>query len=203
DTLKPQIVGTNESSYVWELKDLPFLEREPASPHVNALAPRLAVSFVPSAGARSGEGKVFTSWTDVSRWQSELADSQASPSEELAQKARALTADAKTDLDKIRAIGRYVQNVKYVAIETGIGKGGGYKPHAAADVFRKSYGDCKDKANLMRTMLKVAGVDSYLVAIYSGDRNYVREEWPSPHQFNHMIIAVKAAAIQAPAAADF
>jgi hypothetical protein len=204
EKLKPQIAGTNESSYVWELRDLPFLEPEPASPHVNALAPRLAVSFVPAEGARSGEGRVFTSWTDVSRWQSELADPQSSPSEELAQKARALVADAKTDYDKIRAIGRYVQSVKYVAIETGIGKGGGYKPHAAADVFRKSYGDCKDKANLMRTMLKVAGVDSYLVAIYSGDRNYVREEWPSPHQFNHMIVAVKVPAeIAAPAAADY
>jgi len=59
-------------------------------------------------------------------------------------------------------------------------------------VFTKSYGDCKDKANLMRTMLKVVGIDSYLVAIYSGDRAHVQEAWPSPWQFNHMIVAVKA-----------
>ena len=204
EKLKPQITGTSESSYVWELRDLPFLEREPASPHVNALAPRLAVSFVPAEGAKPGEGRVFTTWTDVSRWQTELADPQSAPSDELSQKTRALIAGAKTDIDKIRAIGRYVQGVKYVAIETGIGKGGGYKPHPAADVFRKSYGDCKDKANLMRTMLKVAGIDSYLVAIYSGDRNYVREEWPSPHQFNHMIVAAKAGPeITAAAAADY
>jgi hypothetical protein len=30
-----------------------------------------------------------------------------------------------------------------------------------------------------------------LVSIYSGDRTYVREEWPSPQQFNHAIVAVK------------
>jgi hypothetical protein len=69
--------------------------------------------------------------------------------------------------------------------------GGGYVPHTAAAVFTKQYGDCKDKANLMRSMLKAAGLDSYLVAIFSGDKTHVREQWPSPHQFNHMILAAK------------
>jgi hypothetical protein len=59
------------------------------------------------------------------------------------------------------------------------------------DVFNKNYGDCKDKANLMRAMLKSLGVESYPVAIFSGDPNQVEPEWPSPHQFNHCIIAVK------------
>ncbi|HET9478126.1 MAG TPA: hypothetical protein VFO72_02200, partial [Pyrinomonadaceae bacterium] len=48
-----------------------------------------------------------------------------------------------------------------------------------------------DKANLMRAMLKVVGIDAILVSIYSGDPNYVRPNWPSPQQFNHCIIAVK------------
>ena len=65
------------------------------------------------------------------------------------------------------------------------------KPHTAAEVFAKSYGDCKDKANLMRAMLKALNITSFPVSIYSGDPNYVREEWPSPHQFNHCIVAVK------------
>src|SRR6185436_6707243 len=55
----------------------------------------------------------------------------------------------------------------------------------------KSYGDCKDKANLMRAMLKIVGIASFPVSIYSGDPDYVRPEWPSPQQFNHCIIAVK------------
>jgi hypothetical protein len=43
----------------------------------------------------------------------------------------------------------------------------------------------------MRAMLKVLKIDSYPIAIYSGDPNYVREEWASPRQFNHAILAVK------------
>jgi hypothetical protein len=112
----------------------------------------------------------------------------------MARKAYELTALAKTEFEKIRAISSYVQNIQYISIQTGIGRGGGYRPHAANEVFAKSYGDCKDKANLMRAMLKVVGIEAYPVSIYSGDPNYVRTSWPSPQQFNHCIIAVKVSA---------
>jgi len=89
------------------------------------------------------------------------------------------------------AIGRYAQGVKYVSIQTGVGRGGGYRPHAAAEVLAKNYGDCKDKANLMRAMLKMMKIEAYPVIIYSGDPTFVRKEWASPSQFNHCIIAIR------------
>lgn len=187
EKLEPVVSG---STYTWELRELPFIEEEPASPPVTALAARLAVSYFPPAEKRVGAG-VFNNWADVSRWLTGLSDSQATVDDALAGKARQLAANAKTELERIQAIGGYVQGVNYVSIQTGIGRGGGYRPHSAIDVFAKSYGDCKDKANLMRAMLKVAGIQSYLVSIYSGDPFYVRQEWPSPQQFNHCIIAVK------------
>ena len=172
------------------MKNLPFLEPEPASPEISALAPWLGVSFIAPDGSRSA-GPSFSSWTDVSRFQTEVADSQQTTNDALMEKSRSLVAGSATDFDRLAPIARYVQSVKYIAISTRLGRGGGYRPHPAAEVFTKSYGDCKDKANLMRTMLKVAGIDSYLVAIYSGDRAHVREAWPSPWQFNHMILAAK------------
>jgi transglutaminase-like putative cysteine protease len=188
----PKIEPTiNGSTYSWELRGLSHIEEEPASPPVSNLIPRLAVSFFPAAGAKAGIGKSFDKWSDVSRWLFEMSDSQAVANEAMNAKVRDLTANAKTEFEKIQAIGRFAQSVNYVSIQTGIGRGGGYRPHSAVDVFAKSYGDCKDKANLMRAMLKVAGINSYLVSIYSGDPTYVREEWPSPQQFNHCIIAVK------------
>lgn len=188
--IDPSIAG---SAYTWELHNLAYIEEEPASPEVTTIAPRLAVSYFPPADRKAGIGKAFNDWRDVSRWLSELSDSQAGIDDALAGKARQLTANAKTELERIRAIGRYAQNVNYVAIQTGIGRGGGYRPHSSIDVFAKSYGDCKDKANLMRAMLKAIGIQSYLVSIYAGDPTFVREEWPSPQQFNHCIIAVKVA----------
>ncbi|HEV3469130.1 MAG TPA: DUF3857 domain-containing protein [Pyrinomonadaceae bacterium] len=184
----PVVAGT---SYTWELRNLPHVEKEPHSPELSSLVPRLAVSFFPEGGARGVMGPGFGSWAEVSRWLSGLHDPQVEPDEAITAKARELTANAKTELEKIQAVGRYVQNIRYVSVQIGVNRGGGYRPHRASEVFAKGYGDCKDKANLMRAMLRAIGVTGYSVLIYSGDRAYVREEWPSPQQFNHCIVAVK------------
>ena len=108
-----------------------------------------------------------------------------------AEKAYELTALAKTEYEKIQAIGQYVPEHSIHFDSNRDWSEGGYRPHSSTEVFAKSYGDCKDKANLMRAMLKVVGIEAVLVSIYSGDPNYVRASWPSPQQFNHCIIAVK------------
>jgi hypothetical protein len=184
--VEPQISGT---TYTWQLHDLSALEMEEAGPEISSLAPRLAVSFFAPVGSKS-PGRSFSKWNDVSKWLSELNEQQATPSEALAAKARDLASN-KTEFERIEAIGRYVQGVRYVSIQMGELRGGGYKPHSASQVFEKGYGDCKDKANLMRAMLRTVGVEAWPVVIYRGDRMYVRAEWPSPQQFNHAIVAVR------------
>jgi len=78
----------------------------------------------------------FETWADVARFLSEIGDPQADINDAVAAKARELTANAKSELEKVRAIGRYVQNVRYISIQTNIAKGGGYRPHAAARGMR-------------------------------------------------------------------
>lgn len=181
----------NGSNYVWELRDLEPIRPEPASPTVRNLVPFIAVNYYPTDTVSSTASRNFESWLQVSRWGTELHDPQAIPDESIAAKARALTAAAKNELDKIKAIARFVQGLQYISIDIGIGKGNGYRPHAASQVLAKAYGDCKDKATLMRAMLTSIGISAYPVLIYSGDPTFVREEWPSPSQFNHCIIAIK------------
>lgn len=186
--IEPTISG---STYTWELSNLSPIRPEPSSPRVSSLAPRIAISYFPPADTQSANFKTFSNWTEVSYWLTQLHDPQAIPNEALSEKVRQLTANAKTELEKIRIIGTFVQNIRYISIDIGVSRGGGMRPHAANEVFAKSYGDCKDKANLMRAMLKVIGIAAYPVGIYSGDADYVREEWASPNQFNHCIIAVR------------
>jgi hypothetical protein len=186
-TIRPTVNG---STYTWQLDNLPQIEDEPASQELSSLVARIGVNVFPPSGARAASSVTFGSWQEVSKWLSELSDPQVVLSNDLVAKAKALTVTASTDYDRIAAIGRFVQGITYVSIQTGIGRGGGYKPHTSAEVFTKAYGDCKDKANLMRAMLKAVGITSYPVAIYSGDPDYVREEWPSPQQFNHAIVAI-------------
>ena len=185
--VEPVVSGT---SYTWELRDLPPIADEAQSPSWSSLAPRLAVSFYPAV-ATATQIKTFSNWSDVARWMAEIEDPQMTVDDALAGKAQELAAGAKTEFEKIQAIAHYVQQIQYISVQVGLGKGGGYVPHSATEVFAKSYGDCKDKANLMRAMLSVLKVKSYMVSITADDPEYVRPEWASPHQFNHCIIAVK------------
>ncbi len=189
--IAPTTAGTVTT---WELRDLPPIDEEPASPPLTAVAPRLMVTATPpaSSGARAGVG--FQDWRAVSQWIATLADPRAASSPALVARAQALTAGARTDRERIESIARFVQGVRYVAIEMGLARGGGLTPRPATDVLETSYGDCKDKANLMKALLACIGIQSDLAAIYFGDPEYVQEAWPSPQQFNHCIIAIRTAA---------
>jgi len=176
------------SRHVWELRDLPFLDDEPAAPELSSLAPRLAVSYAPP-GSSSSAPLSFHDWRDVAVWASAISDPRSDPDEAVSNKARELTQGAADEAQRLEAIARFVQGVPYISIQVGLGR---FQPHAATQVLAKQYGDCKDKAALMRALLKAVGIDSYLLLVSASDRSYVRREWASPMQFDHAIVAVAA-----------
>jgi hypothetical protein len=88
----------------------------------------------------------------------------------------------------MRALAQFVQHdIRYVAIEIGIG---GWQPHSAPDIYSHRYGDCKDKATLMGSMLHEIGIDSYYVLINT-ERGAITPEVPAHARFDHAIIAIK------------
>lgn len=178
------------NTYTWELRALPWIEEQDFSPGLHALAPRLGLTYFP-AGAASAALTPLKDWTAVSAWSAGFSEQATALTPEISTKAAQLTAGVTNDLDRIRALASFVQKINYVAVDINLEHGGGYTPHPASAVLSRNYGDCKDKAALLRALLKAAGIDSYMVALYSGDREYVRAEWPSPMQFNHAIVAVK------------
>jgi hypothetical protein len=186
--VQPKVEG---NTFTWELRDLPWItDEEEHSPRYAALAPRLGVTYFPASSAKP-ELVPLKDWHSVSAWQTAYADPPAQVTDSIRAKSADLTGQAKTEIDKIRAIAAFVQQTNYVSVDLNVMHGGGYIPRPASQVLAKNYGDCKDKAALMRALLKAAGIDSYQVVIYSGDRQFVRPEWPSPMQFNHAIVAVK------------
>ncbi|HEX2639256.1 MAG TPA: transglutaminase-like domain-containing protein, partial [Pyrinomonadaceae bacterium] len=178
------------------------IANEPMSPSFVNMAPRIAVNYSPADGAQA-VNRAFADWVGVSRWASAMYDPQVVVDDAVAAKARDLTVNAATETEKIRAIGTFVQSLQYISIDIGVGYGNGMKPRPSNTVLSRGYGDCKDKANLMRAMLKALKIEAYPIAIYSGDPTYVRKEWASPGQFNHCIIAVKVSdATNAPTVID-
>jgi len=187
DELKPSITG---NTYTWELDGLGPIPPEPDGLSIVNLAPRIAINYY----AAASNAHVYENWHDVSRWYTELSDPSLTMDDTIAGKARELTAGATTELDRIKAIAAFVQSIRYISLDLDVAHGGGHRPRPANLVLQRGYGDCKDKANLMRAMLKAVKIESHLVLIYSGDPTYVKAEWASPGQFNHCIIAVNVSA---------
>jgi len=81
---------------------------------------------------------------------------------------------------------RLVQNkVRYVGIE--VGKGGFFARDPAL-VVSQGFGDCKDKAVLLVTVLRALGLEAD-VALADLDRGYgLGNHIPSPMAFDHMIV---------------
>ena len=113
---------------------------------------------------------MFESVKDLYGWYRTVCDSIGNQPSELKEKVAALTNGKKTDAEKIEAIFYWVQdNIRYIAFENGIM---GFRPDAAQNVFRKKYGDCKGKANLLKEMLRLAGYDARLTWIGTSDLPY-------------------------------
>ena len=169
------------NGWQWTKDDLPGIDDEPYRPVDEALAARLTVAlFTPTQ-------RLGTDWDALANWASGLFRVQRSVTPEMSAKVQELTA-GHSDFDgKVRSLTEFLQkDVRYVEISIGIG---GYQPHAAADVFRARYGDCKDKANLLSTLLAQAGINSEMVLIHT-ERGVVRPETPGNY-FNHAILAIE------------
>jgi transglutaminase-like putative cysteine protease len=136
-------------------------------------------------------GISFESWDQVSSWLYRLSDPQAARTSEIDARATTLTAGARDTIERLRALGRDVQGTNYVSIEMGLTRGGGYQPHPAVDVLKLGYGDCKDKANLLRSLVGAAGGRAWLIGVNADARDRVEQQLPSPDQFNHCIVALQ------------
>jgi hypothetical protein len=198
----PLVPVVQGGRFTWECRDLAAVPDEPWGPAAADLTLGLAIDILPSAKAQDRvPWRRFATWQDVSRYVAELHDSRAVPDAAITTKTRELVAGAATTWDKIRTIGRFVQGVNYASIQLGSGRGGGYTPNPAAQVFQRNYGDCKDKTILMRAMLQVVGVRSYSTIAFAQERRGIFEAWPSPQQFDHCIIAIAAdESVEGPAA---
>ncbi len=179
---KPQALDVGR--YAWLVQNVPALKPEREMPTWAAVASSMSVNFFP--GASSKETSVARTWSDLGAWYNTLTQPRRQASPEIQQKVVELTAGATSDWERIQKITAYVQNqIRYVAIEIGIG---GYQPHAASDVFRFGYGDCKDKASLLAAMLHDAGIDSSMVLVNT-ERGEIVPEFPSL-DFDHAILAI-------------
>ena len=179
------------SSWSWLMRDLAPIPDESLTPDRPDLGSLLCVQAVASGPGRSPAGVAFSNWSDASTWMAELSAPSSEPAPGVLARARTVAGPSADTLERIRNIARFVQSLNYVARNDRLGIGWGYRPHPAATVLDAGYGDCKDKANLLCTLLRAEGVEAWLLPVYWGDRDRVDAGWTSVEQFNHCIAAIR------------
>ncbi|MCZ6675579.1 MAG: hypothetical protein O7C75_21835 [Verrucomicrobia bacterium] len=139
--------------------------------------------------ANSGR-RFYSSWKEISQKRTPTYKSLAVVSPAMEKKVKELTVDSSTTIEVIQTLSEFAQSINYISVALDLGKGGGYTPRPADEVFKTKYGDCKDKTNLLHGLLKIKGIDLYPLIVYSVQTK-IFEEWPSPSQFNHCVAAIK------------
>lgn len=133
----------------------------------------------------------YATWDQVGRWYWGLVEGQLLVDSAIKDAVKDTIAELPKDAserDKIAALYRHViRSTRYVGLEFGIH---GYKPYRTTDIYNRRFGDCKDKASLLKVMLAQIGVDSHLVLVRTRDLGTIGDAPASLSVFNHAIVYV-------------
>ncbi|MBU1319519.1 MAG: DUF3857 domain-containing transglutaminase family protein [candidate division Zixibacteria bacterium] len=161
----------------WYEDNSPQIIPEPFMPDYSKIAPRLIYTSA-------------TSWEQVGNWVSEKFFSHVEKGGKIEKKAKELTTKLSAPDEKISALALYVINDIRDIGESSLPLGiAGYEPNDAEDVLTNKYGDWRDKAVLLVSLLESAGIESYPVFVQRNSA-VLAEDQPSLKQFNSIYVYV-------------
>jgi transglutaminase-like putative cysteine protease len=173
-TTANSVVG-NQRIYRFAANNIPALSPEPSMPPWPEVLGSVHVS-------------TYKNWDDLGRWYWGLIKDQFDLDEETRKLAKKITEGKTTELDKVKAVYKWViENTRYVALEFGIY---GYKPRRCVQTVARGWGDCKDKATVIATLLKEIGIPSTIVVTRTRMRGDFRSKIASFAPFDHAIAYV-------------
>jgi hypothetical protein len=132
----------------------------------------------------------FAGWADVVSTELPLFarrhDDEAPEMKVLIERLRS---QARSNAERAQTALQFVQEeVRYTGIELGTGA---YAPRSPAEVLRRRYGDCKEKALLAVTLLHALGIEADLALVSSHWMGHLHERLPSPSAFDHAIVRIR------------
>jgi hypothetical protein len=190
-----QVASQSSNGAAFRAENRPAIPDESDAPPFSSLAAVVFINYDPKGPA------ALQSWEEAGHSYHSLFDLGEKPETEIASQVNGLANGEADKVSKIDALYTYVsRQIRYVAIEIGIG---GYQPHYPADVYKNKYGDCKDKATLLISMLNKIGLRGYPALV--GTRGDVEADPTAPTlaTFDHMIVALPVPVDLRPAVEKF
>jgi transglutaminase-like putative cysteine protease len=128
----------------------------------------------------------YADWGEVARWAEPLYRVPEQPSPALQTEVWRIQSAHQYPAERLVAALRFVQDeVRYLGVEIGVGS---HAPSAPDLVLQRRFGDCKDKALLLVTLLRALGIDAHPALVNTNLRRSIGEQQPSPAAFNHVLV---------------
>ena len=173
---EPRITAGAETEYVWERRDATPLEDEDSVPGWH----------IPGAWVEVSE---FATWGDVVAWGLPMYRTTGAVSADLRARIDDIARTSPSTEARLLAALRFVQDeVRYLGIEMGEYS---HQPTLPDTVLARRFGDCKDKALLLATMLQALGIDAAPALVNTESGRALDSRQPSPYAFDHVIVNVR------------
>jgi transglutaminase-like putative cysteine protease len=162
---------------VFEARDVAAVAAEPMMPeHAQA--------------ARQLQFSEYADWNAVARWASELFAPDAALPDSMASLMAALRAVPDPEERTARALRWVQEEIRHWSVVLGDCS---VHPQPAAVVVARGWGDCKDKALLLSTMLRALGIDARPALVSAATRAGPAAMLPAPDVFDHVIVHARIA----------
>ena len=125
------------------------------------------------------------SWQVMATEYGKIVDSQTDPAAVQALVDRLVAGKTAVGDKEMAVLGYLDQEIRYTGIEF---DEAAIVPHDPAETLAHKYGDCKDKATLLVTMLRAAGIPAYVALLNAGSRLDVPADLPGMGLFDHAIV---------------
>ena len=159
---------------VYSVTDVPALVEEEHMPSANELFPTVIYSS-------------YTSWDQPAAFFAGEFFPHVQTDGDIAARVTELTREATSTDEKVKALFLDVAtDVRNVHLRLGLG---GYAPNDAGQVLTNKYADTRDKAVLLVSMLRAAGIDAYPALVEGAPDARFTESVPTLKQFSRILVA--------------
>jgi len=171
--------------HTWTVEGAGPIVVENLMPDIRELIPHVYCS--PERITLAGYEGTQRDWKELGEWSWKLQEGTGDLSPEEVAKVQELTANCKTDGEKLSILYNYLRDkTRYVSVQLGIG---GWKPIDAKVVSHLGYGDCKGLSNYLKSLLAAVGVKSDYYIINT-EKKDLMPNYASVGLMDHAMLAV-------------
>lgn len=164
--------------YRWNATDVPGLVVEDQAPGWHRPHARV-------------EWSEFRDWAAVADWAAPLYRTPDTLGPALSAEVARIAAASPKPVDRLLAALRFAQReIRYLGVETGRNA---HAPNPPDLVYRRRFGDCKDKALLLLSLLDRLGIEAHAALVNTELRRGIADGMPDPGAFDHVLVRARLA----------